>query len=145
MAYIDGSSLGNPGEAGYGVVLMDSEGDVLQAVGRYIGRATNNVAEYEGLLGCLELAGGYGVDSLVVYSDSELLVNQMRGTYRVKKPHLRRLHGRAVDLVNTRVPGFEIHHIPREENREADGLARQAIRLRSEVDGSLGSPRGQNG
>ena len=142
MAYIDGSSAGNPGEAGYGVVLRDEGGDVLEAVGRYIGRATNNVAEYQGLLGCLELTRQHEARSLIVYSDSQLLVNQMKGIYRVKKPHLKVLHTRALDTLKDRSIQFEIHYIPREKNREADRLARRAIRLRSEVYGNSGSPEG---
>ncbi len=142
VAYIDGSSVGNPGEAGYGVVLKDEKGETLKAVGRYIGRATNNVAEYRGLLGCLELAKEYDACSLVVHSDSQLLVNQMRGTYRVKKPHLKVLHTQILEALREGSVRFEIHHIPREGNREADSLARRAIRLHSEIRGNLGGPQG---
>jgi ribonuclease HI len=133
VAFIDGSSLGNPGEAGCGVVLKDEEGTVLQMLGEYIGRATNNVAEYRGLLACLQLACQMGVRSLTVFSDSELMVNQMKGTYRVKQPHLKELHSQALEAIRTDSLRFTIHHIPREKNREADGLARRAIRLRSVI------------
>ncbi len=133
VAYIDGSCLGNPGEAGYGVVIKDEEGTILDAVGRYIGKATNNVAEYRGLLGCLELTKQYGADSLTVYSDSQLVVNQMKGIYRIKKAHLKVLHSQALEAIQNEEIRFSIHHIPREENRIADGLARRAIRLRSEI------------
>lgn len=145
MAYIDGSSFGNPGEAGYGVVLMDEERDVLASVGRYIGRATNNVAEYWGLIGCLEIVRQFGACNLTVYSDSQLLVNQIRGIYRVKKPHLKELHTRTLETIKNGSIQLRIFHIPREKNREADRLARQAIRQRSEINGHSGSPQGQNG
>ena len=133
VAYINGSSLGNPGEAGCGVVLKDEEGTVLQMFGEYIGRATNNVAEYRSLLACLRLAGQMDARSLTVCSDSELLVNQMKGTYRVKQPHLKELHSQALEAIKADSLCFTIHHIPREKNREADGLARRAIRLRSVI------------
>ena len=133
VAYIDGSSMGNPGEAGYGVVLKDEKGIVLNVLGRFIGKATNNVAEYRALLGCLELVEHYNVHHLTVYSDSQLLVNQMMGTYKVKKQHLEVLHSQALDAIKEGSIRFSIHYIPREENREADGLARRAIRLRSEI------------
>jgi len=133
IAYIDGSSFGNPGESGYGIVLKDEKGKVLDAIGRYIGETTNNVAEYRGLLGCLEMAKQRKAHSVIVYSDSQLVVNQMKGTYRIKKPHLRVLHSQALEAIQTGSIHFSIHHIPREKNRSADKLARRAIRLRSEV------------
>lgn len=133
VAYIDGSSLGNPGEGGYGVVLKDKEGRILKAVGQYIGRATNNVAEYRGLLGCLELSQHFRTSELIVYSDSQLLVNQMNGTYRVKKSHLKTLHTQILEVIRDRKIHFEIYYIPREKNKEADRLARRAIRLHSEI------------
>ncbi len=133
VAFIDGSSLGNPGEAGCGVVLKDEEGSVLQMLGEYIGRATNNVAEYRGLLACLRLASEMGVRSLTVFSDSELMVNQMKGTYRVKQPHLKELHSQVLEAIRIDSLRFKIHHIPREKNREADELARRAIRLHSVI------------
>ena len=133
VAYIDGSSLGNPGEAGYGVVLKDEEGTIQEVEGKYIGKATNNVAEYHGLLACLEVVKRRGIRSLTVYSDSQLLVNQMKGIYRVKKPHLKVLHDQALEAISKGSIRFSIHHIPREKNREADGIARRAIRLRSYI------------
>jgi ribonuclease HI len=132
-AYIDGSCIGNPGEAGYGVVLKNEDGDVLEAFGRYIGKATNNVAEYQGLLGCLDFARKYKARSLIVYSDSQLLVNQMRGHFRVKKSHLKILYHRTLEAIENGAIHFQIYYISREQNREADALARRAVRLRSEV------------
>lgn len=143
-AYIDGSSLGNPGESGFGVVLKDSSGAVVEEAGCYIGHATNNVAEYRGLLGCLEIVESYRPETLTVYSDSELLVRQVRGEYRVKHPHLKELHGRVLGMIRRASYVFEIHHIPREENAAADGLARKAIHGRSDT-ATIAGPHRQSG
>ncbi len=131
LAYIDGSSKGNPGKAGYGIVLMDEKGNKLETVSQYIGQATNNVAEYRALLGCLELTRKYRADFLVVYSDSQLLVNQISGTYQVKKPHLQKLHTKVMRFLEEGSISLEISHVPRGKNKEADKLARQAVRRRS--------------
>lgn len=133
VAYIDGSSFGNPGESGYGVVIQDDKGCILESRGCYIGKATNNVAEYQGLLGCFALIERWKPDSLTVYSDSQLLVNQVNGSYRVKQPHLIKLHTQILDNIKRLSIPFAIHHIPRTQNNAADGLARRSIRLRSEI------------
>jgi len=127
------------------VVIQNRAGDVLVEAGRYLGHATNNVAEYGGLIGCLELVKPMKAESLDVYSDSELLVRQVQGAYRVKKPHLKELHGQVLDMIDDVGCRFQIHHIPREKNRVADGLARRAIHLRSDIHGPVESPRGQSG
>ncbi len=132
-AYIDGSSIGNPGEAGYGVVLFNEEGDVIREFGQYIGQATNNVAEYRGLLACLEWVQKCGSCSLIVHSDSQLLVNQMKGIYRVRKPHLATLHTEALNRIKKGHINLDIRYIPREKNRKADALARRAVLLKSEI------------
>lgn len=139
--------MGNPGESGFGFVLKDESGIVLEEVGRYIGHATNNVAEYRGLLGCLEHAETYKPDVLIVYSDSELLVKQIRGEYRVKSAHLKELFLLAQRMIWNAPFDFEIHHIGREGNKTADGLARRAIRLRSDTaDAALtAGPQRQSG
>ena len=134
IANIDGSSLGNPGEAGYGIVLKDENHQIIREMGRYLGKATNNVAEYHGLLGCLKLVEEYPVSSLVVYSDSELLVRQITGIYRVKQPHLQVIHAQILDKIRSGNYQFQIQHIPRIKNKEADRLARQAVNIKSEID-----------
>jgi len=134
IAHIDGSCLGNPGEAGCGIVLKSQDGAVLARSGRYLGHGTNNIAEYQGLLHCLDLALKHRADSLTVFSDSQLLVNQMNGSYRVKMPHLLELHDQIRNLIERNRIQFQIHYIPREKNREADHLARNAIRDHSDVE-----------
>ncbi len=133
IAYVDGSSLGNPGEAGYGIRIQDDKGNVLKSFGRYIGKATNNVAEYNALISCLEMAAGMKAESLKVFSDSELLVRQMNGLYRVKQDHLRVLYRRVLDIIDKTSMDFSIQHIEREKNRDADRLARRAVSARREI------------
>jgi len=134
IAFIDGSSMGNPGEAGYGILLKDEDGNILETTGKYIGKATNNVAEYCGLIGCLEIIGKYNAESLTVYSDSQLLVNQINGIYRIKKMHLQKLYNQFSERLASLSLQFRIFHIPREKNSEADGLARKAVLSRSIID-----------
>jgi ribonuclease HI len=125
-ANIDGGARGNPGPAAYGIVLREAGGRTLLAAGKYVGRATNNVAEYYGLIAALDAARERGVTRLRVESDSELLVRQMRGQYRVKSADLKPLHERAVKL-SRGFEHFEIVHVPREKNREADRLVNAAL------------------
>jgi probable phosphoglycerate mutase len=125
-AYIDGGSRGNPGPAGYGVRIEDAEGQSLDEFHAAIGVATNNVAEYEGLLAALRWASARGVRALRIRSDSELLVKQMRGEYRVKHPGLQPLHETARRLIaGFRSVRFE--HVKRALNAHADRLANQAM------------------
>jgi ribonuclease HI len=133
VAYIDGSSFGNPGESGCGIVLQRDDGTFLEEKGLYLGHATNNVAEYQGLLHCLEMAEEHGAIALTVFSDSQLLVNQMNGRYRVKKSHLVELHTKAIETLGRGKIRFDIQYIPREKNRDADRLARSAIRSHSHM------------
>jgi ribonuclease HI len=125
-ASIDGGARGNPGPAAYGIILREPGGSTLLALGKYVGRATNNVAEYYGLIAALDAARERGVKRLRVESDSELLVRQMQGHYRVKSPDLRPLHERALKL-SRGFDHFEIAHVPREKNREADRLVNRAL------------------
>jgi ribonuclease HI len=133
VAFIDGSCFGNPGESGCGIVLRTEDGILLEQAGKYLGHSTNNIAEYQGLLHCLDLALKHRADSLTVYSDSQLLVNQINGSYRVKKPHLVELHVKVEDFIDRNKIRLTMHHIPREKNRDADRLARNAIRSHSDT------------
>lgn len=123
--YVDGASRGNPGPAGIGVLIED-EGGLRREHLAYIGEATNNVAEYRALLLALQKAKRLRPQKVTVFSDSELLVRQLRGEYRVKSPKLQKLH-RAVLSYLTFFPFFQIEHIGREQNRRADELANLAI------------------
>lgn len=123
---VDGASRGNPGEAGCGAVLYDETGRTVRELTGYLGRVTNNVAEYEGLLMGLEEALKLGAKRLRIESDSELLVRQLNGIYRVKHEKLIPLHRRAVELLR-RLDSHRIIHVRRELNKVADRLANQAI------------------
>ena len=126
VAYVDGASRGNPGPASYAAILRGPDGATRFAAGKYIGRATNNVAEYYGLITALDYAAAHGIERLLVRSDSELLVRQMQGRYKVKSADLRPLHERARKLAHG-FAYFAIEHVPREQNREADELANSAL------------------
>jgi ribonuclease HI len=123
---VDGAARGNPGEAGCGAAILDGSGVLVQELCRYLGRATNNVAEYEALLLGLEGVLRLGGKRLRVQSDSELMVRQLNGLYRVKDNKLRRLYERALRLLN-RLEAYRIIHVAREHNRLADQLANRAI------------------
>lgn len=125
-ANIDGGSRGNPGPAAYGVVIRDPRGEVVAHLKKYIGRATNNVAEYYGLIAALDYAQSHGVRALRIESDSELLVNQMRGRYKVKSADLKPLFERARKMSRS-FDSFRIEHVYREKNAEADKLANEAL------------------
>ena len=122
----DGGSRGNPGPAGCGAVLLDADGRQVGAWRRYLGRATNNLAEYQGLILGLTQAAALGVRRLTVLMDSELLVRQLNGQYQVKSPQLKPLHQQARQLL-TGFAQVQIRHIPRERNQLADALANQAM------------------
>jgi ribonuclease HI len=126
VAHIDGGARGNPGPAGYGVVIEDEKGRKIAALSDYLGHRTNNYAEYSGLLAALQYAVDHGYKALKVISDSELMVRQMRGQYKVKNPTLIELHARAKELI-AKLDWFEIGHVLRESNREADRLANEAM------------------
>ena len=124
--WTDGGARGNPGPAAYGYVLEADDGTVLAAHGEAIGTATNNVAEYRALVAGLEKAAELGVDELEVVSDSELLVKQMRGEYRVKNPALRALHGEASDAARG-LGSVRYMAVRREHNELADRLVNEAL------------------
>src|SRR6202521_2728217 len=126
VAFSDGGARGNPGPAGYGVVIQDEAGKKVAALSQYLGHQTNNFAEYQGLIAALEYAVERGHKALKVISDSELLVRQIKGIYKVKNSTLQELHGRAKELI-AQLQWFSIDHALREHNREADELANQAM------------------
>jgi probable phosphoglycerate mutase len=125
-AHCDGGSRGNPGPAGYGAVVTDPAGQVVARLSRYLGVQTNNYAEYQGLLAVLQWAVENGAKRLRVVSDSELMVKQMKGVYKVKHPGLIPLWQEAKRLV-VRLEGFEMRHTLRAGNKEADQLANDAM------------------
>jgi ribonuclease HI len=134
-AYTDGASRGNPGESGIGAVVKTESGSTVLEFYRHIGRATNNIAEYTALLELLERMRGVSCTRLVVHSDSELMVRQLNGAYRVKEPELRRRYEQFVAMRKELPFAVEIRHVTREQNREADRLANEGI------DGAPGADR----
>jgi acyl dehydratase/ribonuclease HI len=125
-ANIDGAARGNPGPAAYGVVIRRPDGATQESLGKYIGRHTNNVAEYYALIAALDYAAAQGIRRLRVYSDSQLIVNQIKGLYKVKHPGLRPLHERAKKQAAA-LESFLIQYVPREQNQDADDLANAAL------------------
>jgi ribonuclease HI len=124
-AYVDGGSRGNPGPAGYGVHIERDEGTVVE-LKESLGHTTNNVAEYSGLIAALRWAAANGISTLHVRADSELLVKQMRGEYRVKSPGLQPLHEQARALAR-HIGDVTFEHVRRELNKDADRLANEAM------------------
>ena len=124
--YTDGASRGNPGCGGIGVVVRSDGGNVLEEFCEYVGKCTNNVAEYKGLIAGLKLAKKYSPSSVSLHLDSELVVLQIKGKYRVKDETLKAYHEFARELISG-LEDFSINYIPRESNKEADILANRAI------------------
>ena len=129
IIYIDGASRGNPGRAGAGIWITNGEGKKISEVSRYLGHKTNNEAEYWALLLGLREAKRLGGEALQIFTDSELVERQIKGVYRVKDLDLKALHKTVIENLKT-FSSFEIGSIPREENKEADRLANQAIQRR---------------
>jgi len=125
-AWCDGGSRGNPGPAGYGVHIEDASGRSIAELSEYLGRKTNNFAEYSGLLAALQFALDHGHRRLKVVSDSELMVKQIKGQYRVNSPELRPLYEEAKRRIG-QLDSFQIQHVLREKNRHADRLANEAM------------------
>ena len=125
--YSDGASRGNPGHSGIGVVIKDENNKIVKKVSRYIGQGTNNVAEYIALIVGLEEAAKLGVKALEIFLDSELLVKQIKGVYKVKSEHLKPLVFLVKYLSNS-FPEITYKYIPREKNKEADKLASEAVK-----------------
>src|SRR3954469_4076943 len=125
-AHIDGGARGNPGPAGFGVHIQDADGKVIAEISEFLGHQTNNYAEYSALLAALEYAVDHSHPAINVVSDSELLVKQIRGDYKVKSPELKTLYDRARELIR-KLDHFEIRHVLRERNQLADRLANAAM------------------
>ena len=126
IAHIDGGSRGNPGPAAYGVAIKTPQGQPVKAFAKFLGETTNNFAEYQGLLAALEYALSHGYPRLRVLTDSELLARQISGSYKVRSPDLKPLHDKAQAMI-ARLESFSIRHVYREQNREADRLANEAM------------------
>lgn len=127
-AGFDGGSRGNPGPAAWGVVVLNAEGRAVEGFAGAIGRATNNVAEYNGLIEALSIAAERGAQDVELLADSELVVKQIRGEYKVRHPDLIPLHAEAI----RRIRGFgrfKIAHVPREQNKLADKLVNRALNI----------------
>jgi probable phosphoglycerate mutase len=125
-AHVDGGARGNPGPAAYGVAIQDASGHPVAELSEYLGHHTNNYAEYQGLIAALRYAIENQIKALKVISDSELMVRQMKGVYKVRHPELRKLYDEAQLLVR-RLEHFEIRHALREHNQIADRLANEAM------------------
>jgi len=128
--YIDGSSIGNPGPAGIAAIIEDGNGNIVEKASKHLGITTNNVAEYSALIMGLETVRDMGAKSISVYTDSELLVNQISGDWRIKDEKLKDFAQRARVILKS-FDNYEIRHIDREKNREADRLAKRAAENRS--------------
>ena len=129
--YVDGASRGNPGLAGAGAVIKDSEGAVIKKLKKFLGSVTNNVAEYQALIMALEAADRLGVANLRIFADSELMVKQINGVYQVKSPDLKPLYNRAASLIKL-FSSVKLSHVMREQNSLADAMANEAIDKRDE-------------
>jgi ribonuclease HI len=126
VVYSDGASRGNPGQASMGAVVIDPSGKIVHEISQRLGIATNNVAEYRGLIAGLEAALALGARRVEVRMDSELLVRQAIGRYRVRNPGLIPLHNRVVGL-RARFDEVVFRHVPRDQNKHADALANRAL------------------
>lgn len=126
IAHVDGGARGNPGPAGFGVVLEDERGQKVDTLSGFLGHQTNNVAEYSGLLAALDYATKHGYRALKVVADSELLVKQIRGEYKVRAPQLQDLYTKARVMIRS-LDSFRIEHTLRGGNKEADALANEAM------------------
>jgi ribonuclease HI len=138
IAYCDGASRGNPGLSSYGVVVYDADGRELHRGSQALGHATNNQAEYRGAIAALEAALGLGAGEVELRMDSELIVRQLMGRYKVRNPGLIPLHKRVLAL-RQRFERVALVHVPREQNRVADKLANEAL------DNSTGQGSGVKG
>lgn len=126
IIHTDGASRGNPGKAGIGVAIFDEKYHLVEEVCRFIGESTNNVAEYQAMIVAAQKAIVYNAKKVIFKTDSELLVRQLNGVYRVKSPNILSLYNELMKLLN-KIPKWEIRHVRREENVIADNLANRGI------------------
>jgi len=133
IAYIDGGSRGNPGPAATGFILTDKDGNQFCAKGLFLGETTNNVAEYTAISNALQAAKNIGAKKIEVFSDSELLVKQINGEYKVKSEQIRPLFQQAVNLLGE-FENWKVQHITRDKNKEADKLVNQALNLQQDIE-----------
>lgn len=124
--FVDGASRGNPGKASIGVSIVGTDGQEVGKISQKIGTTTNNVAEYSALIAGLRYAVDHRFSAVSVYSDSQLMVRQILGQYKVKDANLKKLWDEAKGMIQG-LPSFSIHHVPREQNRRADELANLAL------------------
>lgn len=138
----DGGSRGNPGPAGVGMTLADENEKFVYELGEFLGTCTNNVAEYTGLIRGIEAAIAFGADRLVIQADSELVVKQIKGIYRVKSPDLKPLYEKAISLMK-QIKQVDIGHVYRHMNSRADALANMAMDARKKIEplGPLPTPK----
>lgn len=129
IAYVDGASSGNPGNSGLGIVLQDKDGNVIDMRSEYLGKGTNNRAEYLALMKAVELAAQNGATELEVRSDSQLVVRQMTGLYKIKNKEIQKIVIKIRDVIRQKGIKFSIVHIPRELNKIADSLAKKGATL----------------
>lgn len=130
LIYVDGGSRGNPGPAGIGVVILDANKKKIKEIWKYIGEATNNIAEYTALIHGLEEAANLRADEITVHMDSELVARQLSGEYKVKNADIKPLFEKALGILKN-FRSFEIKRIDREKNKEADKLVNKALNLSS--------------
>ena len=125
--FFDGSSLGNPGPAGVGVVVLNGRGRLIFSGNRFLGKRTNNEAEYFALLFALEISRELGYKKILLHTDSTLLYSQVVGKYKVRAENLKKLHERAVKALSSFT--WDMRWVPREENKKADKLAQKAAKI----------------
>jgi ribonuclease HI len=138
-AHCDGGARGNPGPAGYGALIQDDDGNIVAELSEFLGLRTNNYAEYSGLLGCLQYALDHNHPRLRVVSDSELMVKQIQGKYKVNSPDLKPLWQEARNRI-AKLEAFEISHALRHKNKDADRLANEAMDRGMKRPASAGQP-----
>jgi ribonuclease HI len=126
IIYADGAARGNPGPAAIGIIIQNQTGSTVATISRQLGITTNNQAEYQAIIAALEKATSLGAKNVILKSDSELVVKQINGLYKIKKTALRPLYQQVVQLIGS-LESFSISYIPREQNAAADALANQAL------------------